>query len=184
MKEQMHFLNRLLASPRNVGAVAPSGSALGRAMAAQIDASQSGPVLELGPGSGAITKEILASGIAPERLTVVERDAGFAAFLSKRFPDVHVVNGDALNLDKIPQIQSAQPFIGAVCGIPLLNFPPVTRLALLEGVFTLLKPGAPFIQFSYGFSSPVPARADISVNRTALIWNNLPPAQVWVYRKR
>jgi len=184
MKEQMHFLRRLLADPRNVGAVAPSGASLARAMAAQINASQPGPVLELGPGSGAITKELLAAGIAPERITVVERDPQFVSFIANRFPGVKIASGDALNLLNIPQVKDAAPFIGAVSGIPLLNFPLATRQALLDLVFAQLMPGAPFIQFSYGLHSPIPARADISVTRAARIWNNLPPAQVWVYRKR
>ena len=46
-----------------------------------------------------------------------------------------------------------------------------------------LLPGAALIQFSYGMHVPAPAPEGHSVNCTAMIWANLPPARVWVYRK-
>jgi phosphatidylethanolamine/phosphatidyl-N-methylethanolamine N-methyltransferase len=70
-EEGLQFLRGLIASPRGVGAIAPSGLALSRAVAAEVDPDRAGPVLELGPGTGVITKELLLRGIAPERLTLI-----------------------------------------------------------------------------------------------------------------
>lgn len=178
--DQGRFLFRLLRNPRNIGAVAPSSAALARAMAAQIP-NGGGPVLELGPGTGAITAAILAGGIDASRLTAVEYDADFAALLRQRFPSINVVEGDAFDL--AITLGPTQPYAAILSGLPLLNFAPERRARLLTEIFARLAPGAPFIQFSYGLKPPVPAPHGAQVARTAFIPFNIPPARVWVYRK-
>jgi len=172
------FLLRVLRNPRNVGAVAPSSRALARAMAVQIP---SGPVLELGPGTGVITEAILERGIAPRDLTLVEYDPDFVVLLRARFPGVTVIRGDAFDLAKT--LGRTAPFGAIVSGLPLLNFPREARARLLEEIFARLKSDAPFVQFSYGVKPPVPAPEGASVTRAAFIPFNIPPARVWVYRK-
>jgi phosphatidylethanolamine/phosphatidyl-N-methylethanolamine N-methyltransferase len=172
------FLLRVLNNPRNIGAVAPSSAALARAMAAEIP---HGPVLELGPGTGVVTQAILARGLAPSELTLVEYDKGFATLLRNRFPDVRVVRGDAFDLQRTLGVTT--PFGAIVSGLPLLNFPPESRANFLMQIFARLAPGAPFIQFSYGLRPSVPAPEGVTVKRAAFVAFNLPPARVWVYRK-
>ncbi len=180
--DQVRFLNRLISSPRDVGAIAPSGSALGRAMAAQVDPDIAGPVVELGPGSGAITKALLEV-IPASRLTVIERDPAFAALIAGRYRDVTVLCDDAFELDRIAAAHFKAPCAAVVSGMPLLNFPEDKRHGLLDAVLGLLTPGAPFIQFTYGLKMPVPPPARASATHAAFIWKNMPPAHVWVYRK-
>jgi phosphatidylethanolamine/phosphatidyl-N-methylethanolamine N-methyltransferase len=139
-------------------------------------------VLELGPGTGVITEAILNRGIAPERLTLVEYDREMAARLARRFPGVRVIEGDAFDLPRTLGPLAAQTYSGIVSGLPLLNFPTLRRRAYVEGVCRLLSPGAPLVQFSYGVNAPVMAPPGFGVTRAALIWANLPPARVWVYR--
>jgi len=184
LQEELRFLRGLLASPRRVGAIAPSSPFLARAVAAQLDPAKRGPVLELGPGTGSMTREILARGISPARLVVIEYDPDFARQIAGGFPGVHVVEGDAFDLDASLGERFAQPFAAIVSGIPLLNHPVQKRNALLEAAFRRLMPGAPLIQFSYGFSSPISPPSDIAVKRAAYVWKNIPPASVWVYRRR
>lgn len=181
--EGLRFLRVLFAHPRQIGAIAPSSSGLARAMAAQIDISQSGPILELGPGTGALTRGILARGVAPERLTLIEYDPMLAKSLAADFSGARVICADAFDLAKALQDQASEPFIAAVSGIPLLNFPRPMRDRLLHSVFERLAPGAPFIQFSYGLRPPIESTAETSAKRAATIWMNLPPARVWVYRR-
>jgi phosphatidylethanolamine/phosphatidyl-N-methylethanolamine N-methyltransferase len=178
--DQGRFLLRLARRPKGVGAIAPSSAALARAMARQIPETQ-GPVLELGPGTGVITGAILARGVPPEHVTAIEYDAEFASLVQKRFPRVHVVRGNAFDLART--LPHAEPFAAIVSGLPLLNFPPAERSTLLEQVFSRLRPGAPFIQFSYGLKPPVSPPRGASVTRAAFIPFNAPPARVWVYRK-
>ncbi len=179
--EQLRFLGRLIASPKSVGAIAPSSAGLARAMAAQMDPGRDGPVLELGAGTGALTREILARGVSPERLTIIERDLGFVKLIVSRFPGVRVVHGDAFALDKV--LVDYPPFSAVISGLPLLNHAAEMRAKLAEGVLAKLEAGAPFIQFSYGLTKPVSPPKGASAKHAAFVWRNLPPAHVWVYRR-
>lgn len=178
--EQARFLGRLIARPTSVGAVAPSSAALGRAMAAQIP-DDNGNILELGPGTGVVTRAILARGIAPSRLTALEFDPQFAMLMKSRFGGVQVVQGDAFDLQGT--LGKTEPFAAIVSSLPLLNFAIEKRASLVSQIFARLAPRAPFIQFSYGLTPPVAPPAGVSVMRAAHILFNLPPARVWVYRK-
>lgn len=181
MLDQIRFFARMIARPVHTGAVAPSSAALGCAMAHEVDPSGDLPVLELGPGTGVVTEALIARGIAPSRLTSIEYDASFAALVAERFPGVRVIQGDAFDLDKT--LGPRAPLAAAVSSLPLINFPVETRLALLDNLFARLAPGAPFVQFSYRFRPPVAPPPGIAVTRAAVIWLNLPPARVWVYRR-
>jgi phosphatidylethanolamine/phosphatidyl-N-methylethanolamine N-methyltransferase len=182
MLDHARFLARMIARPVHTGAVAPSSRALGRAMAAQIDLKSDLPVLELGPGTGVVTGALLERGIAPSRLTAVEYDAGFAARVRERCPGVQVVQGDAFNLENTLDGKLNGPLAAVVSSLPLINFTMEMRIALIDDIFRRLAPGAPFIQFSYRIKPPVPAPQGVSLNRAAVVWFNIPPARVWVYR--
>lgn len=183
LTDNLRFLRALIARPKHVGAVAPSSRMLARAIAEEVDPSSPGPVLELGPGTGAITQALLERGIAPERLTAVEYDRDFAHGIAQRFPGVHVIQGDAFDLARTLGPSQGERFAAIVSGIPLLNFPLARRAAYVESLMHRLLPGAALIQFSYGMHAPAPAPQGHSVNCAAMIWANLPPARVWVYRK-
>jgi phosphatidylethanolamine/phosphatidyl-N-methylethanolamine N-methyltransferase len=181
--DQLRFLGRLIARPVHTGAVAPSSRALGRAMAAQIDPSGDLPVLELGPGTGVVTEALIARGVAPEHLTAIEYDPNFAALVASRFPRARVIQGDAFALDKTLGGRLTGPLAAVVSSLPLINFPYEMRTALLDDIFGRLAPGAPFVQFSYRFRPPVAPPPGVSLKRAAVVWLNLPPARVWVYRR-
>jgi phosphatidylethanolamine/phosphatidyl-N-methylethanolamine N-methyltransferase len=179
----LRFLRALMARPKSIGAIAPSGRALAKAIALQIDPARPGPVLELGPGTGVITEAILERGIAPERLTLVEYDPDMAAFLAGCFAGVDVIEGDAFDLAHTLGAKAEEKYCAVVSGLPLLNFPIARRRHYMEGIAGLLASGAPFIQFSYGMQPPMAPLPGQAVTRAAMIWANLPPARVWVYRK-
>lgn len=175
--DHLRFLKALITRPKSIGALLPSSPALGAAMARQIILP--GPVLELGPGTGAITAEILAHGVTD--LTCVEYDAAFARALKCRFPDVRVVEGDAFDLAQTLGPHGA--FSAVLSGLPLLNFPVAARHRLIEGALTCLAPGGAFVQFSYGAGPPVAPPPGYIVTKAVTVWANLPPARVWVYRR-
>ncbi len=181
--DRLRFIARLIAQPRAVGAIAPSSRALARAMAGEIDARGDGPVLELGPGTGVATQALIACGIAPERIWAVEYDGNFARLIAARFSGVHVIAGDAFDLDKTLGGRVLAPFAGAISGVPLLNHSMARRQVFLEGVLARLAPGAPYVQFSYGMHAPVVPPAGVTVHQAAFVLFNLPPARVWVYRR-
>lgn len=182
LSDNFRFLKALATRPKAVGAVIPSGPALAKAMARQID-PKAGPVLEVGPGTGVISEAILERGVAPSALTLVEYDDELARHLAARFPRVHVIQGDAFDLDNTLHGHDGRPFGAIVSSLPLLNHPMARRLAYMEAITRRLAPGAPLIQFSYGAHAPVVPPPGFAVIRTAQVWANIPPAKVWVYRK-
>src|SRR6476469_3644908 len=98
------FLKRWLRQPLSMGAVMPSGPRLTRALALTVVRemqNRDGHVVELGAGTGEVTKAMLAAGIAPERLALVERDPELVAFLRRHFRGPCIIEGDAARLPKL-----------------------------------------------------------------------------------
>ena len=181
--DEVRFIASWLQNPLRVGAVSPSGRPLARALAAAVDPSISGPVVELGPGTGPVTEALIERGIAPERLVLVEHDPDFCAMLRRRFPAATVVQGDAYALgDTLAGIVRA-PVAAIVSSLPLMTRPLSVRARLLLAAMRLLRRGAPFVQFTYAATAPIPSRhRRYRISSTPRIWMNLPPARVWVYR--
>ena len=167
-----------------MGAVMPSGKALARTMAAFVDKDSKGPVVELGPGTGAITAALLAHGIEQKRLVLVEFNPTFCVLLRERYPEATVVQGDAYSLRDTLWEVLKEPAAAVVSGLPLVTKPMLTRLKLIRDAFAAMSPGAPFVQFTYSVAPPIPKTLPgVSTEASERIWMNLPPARVWVYRK-
>jgi phosphatidylethanolamine/phosphatidyl-N-methylethanolamine N-methyltransferase len=153
-------------------------------MASVINPHSGLPVLELGPGTGAITKAILGRGVKPEKLVAVEYSTDFYEHLVRLYPGVNFINGDAFNLDKTLGSMKDQTFDSVVSAVPLLNFPMQARIALLETLLDRLPAGRPVVQISYGPVSPIIARPDrYHIQHFDFIVRNIPPAQLWIYRR-
>jgi phosphatidylethanolamine/phosphatidyl-N-methylethanolamine N-methyltransferase len=184
LDDEVRFLRSWIEKPLHMGAVMPSGRVLARTMAQYVDANSSGPVVELGPGTGAITNALIEHGIDQKRLVLVEYNPGFCALLRDRYPQATVVQGDAYTLrDSLWNVLSV-PASAIVSGLPLVTKPMLTRLKLIRDAFLALAPGAPFVQFTYSVAPPIPkSLPGVSTQASERIWMNLPPARVWVYRK-
>ncbi len=186
--DEARFFKSWLDNPAVAGAVSPSGRFLARMMARYVDPRKAGPVVELGPGTGAITEALLERGIAPGRLFLVEFNSGFCKLLRRRFPGVHVIKGDAYQLSQTLRGRLRRPAAAIVSSLPLLLKPEMQRLALLAGAFDCISPDGCFVQFSYGRVSPVPrdkaSALDFHVEASPPVWLNLPPARVWIYRRQ
>jgi phosphatidylethanolamine/phosphatidyl-N-methylethanolamine N-methyltransferase len=184
LDDDVRFIRTWLEKPLALGAVTPSSRALGRTMAAYVDPATPGPVIELGSGTGPITEALVAQGIDPVRLVLVEFDATFCRRLRARFPRATVLQGDAYSLKPLLAGMLQEPAAAVVSGLPLFTKPLKTRLRLLFEAFGLMAPGAPFIQFTYNAVPPLPARLDrVRAQASERIWMNIPPARVWVYRR-
>jgi phosphatidylethanolamine/phosphatidyl-N-methylethanolamine N-methyltransferase len=184
LDDEVRFLRSWMEKPLHMGAVMPSGRLLARTMAQYVDISSTGPVVELGPGTGAITNALIEHGVEQKRLVLVEYNPGFCALLRDRYPHAKVVQGDAYRLrDSLRNVLSA-PASAVVSGLPLVTKPMLTRLRLIRDAFLALAPGAPFVQFTYSVVPPIPkSLPGVSTEASERIWMNLPPARVWVYRK-
>ncbi len=162
--------------------MAPSSRFLARAMAARLGPA-TGRVVEFGPGTGSLTRAILARGVRPQDLTLFELDTTFVAALRARFPGVTVLNAPA-----DAAAGQVAPGVGAVIsGLPLLSMPAPVRRAIVGAAFDILAPGAPYIQFTYGPKPSVPpeiiAELGLSVEEVAHVWANLPPARVHLFTR-
>jgi phosphatidylethanolamine/phosphatidyl-N-methylethanolamine N-methyltransferase len=184
LDDEVRFLRSWIEKPLHMGAVMPSGKVLARTMAQYVDVNSSAPVVELGPGTGAITNALIEHGVEQKRLVLVEYNPGFCALLRDRYPQARVVQGDAYALrDSLWDVMSA-PASAVVSGLPLVTKPMLTRLKLIRDAFAALAPGAPFVQFTYSVAPPIPkSLPGVSTEASERIWMNLPPARVWVYRK-
>ena len=159
LDDEVHFIRSLFERPLATGALTPSGRILARTMARYVEPALSGPVVELGPGTGPVTEALVEHGVDPARLILVEFNPRFCALLRARFPTATVLQGDAYRLRDMPA-------------------------GLLRESLALLRPSAPFVQFTYAVVPPIPKTASgVHVEASERIWMNLPPARVWVYRK-
>jgi phosphatidylethanolamine/phosphatidyl-N-methylethanolamine N-methyltransferase len=183
LDDEARFLKSWIESPLKTGAVAPSSKLLARRMALLVDPMAAGPVVELGPGTGPVTQALLQRGVAPERLFLVEFSADFAKLLRQKYPGVTVIQGDAYALKDTLKGHLAAPASAIVSSLPLLTRPEPQRASLLEQAFALMEPGAPFIQFTYKNTSPVPLSGRFEADVSERIWRNLPPARIWTYRR-
>lgn len=179
----LRFLRSLILRPRAIGAIAPSSPQLARKIAQQVDPAVAGAVLELGPGTGVVTEALIARGISAERLIAIEADPDLAKLMRERFPALQVIEGDAFDLERTLPREASGPLAATVSGLPLLNFAPARRRALIASALARIASGGPFVQFSYGFTAPVPGDRELHVRQAALVLANLPPARVWVYRR-
>ncbi|HYC17966.1 MAG TPA: methyltransferase [Pseudolabrys sp.] len=185
LDDEVQFIRSWIEKPLSTGAVMPSSRILARAMARCVDPKSEGPVIELGPGTGPVTEALVRQGIDPARLILVEFNPDFCRLLRSRYPQATVVQGDAYRLRRLLETHVSQPAAAMVSGLPLVTKPLRTRLRLISDAMTLLAPGAPFVQFTYAMLPPIPKKLPgVRAEASELIWMNLPPARVWVYRGR
>ena len=185
LDDEVQFIRSWKEKPLSTGAVMPSSRVLARAMARYVDPQAAGPVIELGPGTGPVTQALVKQGIDPARLILVEFNPDFCRLLRSRYPQATVVQGDAYRLRRLLETYVDEPAAAIVSGLPLVTKPLRTRLRLISDAMTLLATGAPFVQFTYAMLPPIPKElSGVRAEASELIWMNLPPARVWVYRGR
>jgi phosphatidylethanolamine/phosphatidyl-N-methylethanolamine N-methyltransferase len=184
LDDEVRFIRSWIEKPLSIGAVTPSSRVLARAMAAYVDPSSNGPIIELGPGTGPVTEALVAQGVDPSRLILLEFDPTFCRLLRERYPAAAVVQGDAYSLARVLGGHLAAPAAAVVSGLPLFTKPVKTRLKLIHEAFALMLPGAPFVQFTYATIPPIPKALDrVRAEASERIWMNIPPARIWVYRR-
>jgi phosphatidylethanolamine/phosphatidyl-N-methylethanolamine N-methyltransferase len=178
------FVRSFCRNPIQVGAVVPSSSALSQGIASLVSPNASSHVVELGAGTGSLTEALLLRGLAPERFWAVEIDPYLAEHLRCQFPGIHVVCGDARNLSKLLPGKLHHHVSCVVSGLPLLNMDRVSRGKVVRAALEPLQPNGELLQFTYGLSCPIATKGlPVTAERVARVWDNLPPATIWRYRK-
>jgi phosphatidylethanolamine/phosphatidyl-N-methylethanolamine N-methyltransferase len=187
VRDQRAFLRAWIRSPAKVGALMPSGRFLTRKIASQVDPHAPGWVIEIGAGTGVVTRALLRAGVKPERLLVIERERRMAEMLQREFPHLRIVRGDAQRLDELLREHNVHKVSAVVSSLPLLTMPKELQEAIVAQMFAVLPPKGTLVQFTYGPRSPI-ARAyckhhQAQAHRVGQVWLNIPPATVWRYEK-
>jgi phosphatidylethanolamine/phosphatidyl-N-methylethanolamine N-methyltransferase len=182
--DELKFFKGWIDKPKAVGSIVPTSSITARRMASVVNPCSGLPVLELGPGTGVITRAILALGVKPENLYSIEYSENFVRHLEAQFPSVNIIHGDAFDLDATLGDRRGMVFDSVVSGVPLLNFPVARRIRYIEDLLGRIPPGRPIMQLTYGPLSPVPPRrGNYTVEHFDFVLRNIPPTQLWVYRR-
>lgn len=178
----LHF-RRFLAHPIRLAAVTSSSGMLSRLVAEQVRAGDDGVVVELGAGTGAVTRALLAAGVPADRLIAAEIDQEMAQFLRAAYPDVTVVEGCAFKIKELLP-PAATGRVGAViCGVPVSLLPFEQQRELVSVMLSLLPPGRSFLMYTHRLGSPLPAsKLGLVGKRVAFTLRNFPPASVWAFR--
>lgn len=186
-KARRAFITAWARAPLKMGSVIPSSPFLAHKIAAQVDVHNPGWVVELGGGTGSVTHALLNAGVKPERFLVVERDRRLHNLLTRHFPGLHVVRGDAMHLRELLNNQRIHKLHAIVSCLPLLSMPPKVQKAIVEEMFAALPSGGVLVQFTYGPVSPISSRLLKRCHATGVrvgkVWLNFPPATVWRYEK-
>ena len=181
------LLSAWFRNPLQTGALLPSGSNLAQAMAAQIEPGR-GMVVELGAGTGAITRALIARGLTPQQLVLVEKDPVLFSTLKRRFPEAIVLCGDAARLKGLLNRAGVGRPGTLVSSLPLLGMRSRTRTRVLSQMFDVLGASGTLVQFTYSPLPPIPdalvSALGVLGTRVARVLWNLPPASVWVYAAR
>jgi phosphatidylethanolamine/phosphatidyl-N-methylethanolamine N-methyltransferase len=177
------FFRRWLANPLQMGSVVPSSPSLCRRIAALVTRGPGEAVLELGAGTGVVSRALLDAGVPPERLLVVEIVSDMADHLRSALPGVDVLCGDAFDLGRVLPKRWHGRIGTAICGIPLVLLPMAEQRCFVDAV-DAVAPGRGFLLYTYCITSPLPYRKlGLTARREAWTPWNLPPASVWRYRR-
>ena len=186
MKHGLAFALGCLRDPRRMGAIAPASRALARAIVSEVWRSHPGVLIEVGAGTGAITRELAMSFAALDRFVVIERDPDFARLLRRAFPLAEVLNHCASDVNQL-SIEARSP-VTLVSSLPLLSMPRDEARECVNAMLALIgrQPGSRLIQYTYAAPHLRPFNGippGWRWRRSASVWANLPPATVWALER-
>jgi phospholipid N-methyltransferase len=186
LSDVVPFFRAWVADPKRVASITPSGPRLAELLTREIT-PETGPILELGAGTGVVTRALLTRGVPESELTLIEYGREFTRTLERRFPDARVLCQDAARLGHLDLYPDAAA--GAVVsGLPLLAMTPRQIIGILNGAFVHLRPGGTFYQFTYLPRCPIPQRIldrlGLKSTRVGRTFLNIPPATVYRITRR
>lgn len=175
------FLREFFKANRMVGSVIPSSRFLSKKMLQPIAFEQAKVIVELGPGTGVFTKEILKKMTANCHLVVIELNDAFYKELQTKYksPNVHLIHGSAADINHILKNLNLPQADYILSSLPLSNFPVDARNAILEAIKGNLHLHGKLIQFQYsrGLKKLYGNYfKDVQIGYTAL---NFPPAFIY-----
>ncbi len=186
------FLAAVRRSPATVGAVAPSSSRLAAQMATMVPPVQEPVVVELGSGTGSVTTAIECRLGGRGRQVAVEIDVVLANYLRAEHPDVEVLVGDAVYLERLLAEHQVPAVDAVVSGLPWSLIDVDAQRAIVHAAARSLGSGGCFATIAYLHSLPMTRARQFrslldevfnEVHITRTVWWNLPPGLVYVCRR-
>ena len=190
--EHVRFLREFVRSPQWTGAVAPSSPALAEEMVSSAGLETASHAIEVGPGTGAITGHILAKLPSEGRLMLIERNPAFIDTLRERFPRADVAHDSVENVEEVLASRQAPRADCIISGLPWAAFPSELQDRMMNAVTAALADHGCFTTFAYVHGLALPAAQSFrallnkrfrTVERSRIVWRNLPPALVYRCRK-
>lgn len=191
MNENIEFLQAFLKNPLKVGSIAPSSPELAQKMVAGIRPTEERVVLELGVGTGAITKFL--QEVVPNRESYlgIELDKDLARLLKKNFPELKIVRGNACDTFSIYQRTGFGKVGYIICCLPFVSLPNDVGEKILGEVDKFMEKGCMFRTFQYAhgyyFPSAIKLREHMrdrygKAKKSRLIVKNMPPAYTLTWK--
>jgi len=183
------FLKEFIRHPSTIGAIAPSSTALARLIVAEIKPASTSILVEYGPGTGIFTAEILAKMCPGCRFFAIEKNMRMADIFKRHFPQVRLFLDSVENLPRILADEGVSSVDYIISGLPWASFNGALQKKLLDVTVASLRPGGEFLTFAYIHGLLLPAGRKFrnllqshfpKVERSSIVWRNLPPA--FVYR--
>src|SRR5687768_14494772 len=184
MNENIEFLQAFLKNPAKVGSIAPSSPELALKMLEGIEPAADNVVIELGVGTGAITKFI--QDIVPDDRSYlgIELDSSLVRLLRENFPEMNIVCGNAMETEAIHNRSGLGKVGYIVCCLPFVSLPAKVRSGVLDQVDKYMQQGCEFrtLQYAHGYYLPSAIKfRDLmrsrygKEKRSSLVVKNVPP---------
>lgn len=191
MKQHLQFLQGFIKKPTTVGAIAPSSPELALKMIEDVKADEKNVVLEIGCGTGAITKYL--QKLIPNRKSYIgiEIERNFVDSLEAEFPNLNIVCGDACNASEIIAEHQLGKVSYIISGLPFVVLPKEVSDGILDEVDKMMEKGCLFrtFQYAHGYNlSPAKKfRQRLNekygtVEKSSLVLKNIPPAYTLTWR--
>jgi phosphatidylethanolamine/phosphatidyl-N-methylethanolamine N-methyltransferase len=165
--------------PRSIGAIIPSSRALARTMTESIPRlGERDVIVELGPGTGAITRAIV-DAYPRNRIIAVEKNARLAAMLRERFPRVEVAETCVSTIARDLQIPKGHRIGAVLSSLPMLSFDDALRRRVLDAIRGVLDDRAVYVQFTYSRAAWEGFTPDgLRLVDARRVMRNVPPATI------
>ena len=185
MKENFQFLQAFLKSPLKVGAVAPSSPDLAAEMLAGIHPDDHNVMIELGVGTGAVTKFVREIVPSRDSYLGLELDPDLVKTLNVKYPDMNIICGNAMEAHKIHKESGLGPVRYVICCLPFVSLPKEVTEGVLGEIEKFMADGCELRIFQYAHGYYLPPAIKMrefmrnrygKSRRSPLILKNLPPA--------
>lgn len=191
MNENIQFLQAFLKNPLKVGSITPSSPELAQKMVDDIRPNEKSVVLELGVGTGAITKFLRE--IVPDEKSYlgIELDKDLVKSLKKNFPELKIVRGNACDTFSIYQKTGFSKVGYIICCLPFVSLPNEIGERILSEIDKFMEQGCVFRTFQYAhgyyFPSAIKLREHMrdrygKAKKSQLIVKNVPPAYTLTWK--